>query len=154
MRKDSRLSFRISHELDKRVEIAISADPTLRDRSEFGTKAINFYLDSLKITNGEQDKIIQAILALANQIKLESKEITKLRAINNIHEPEILEHPYYESVLDLKARFIPKIQEEIAVKLATAEYDDMDKLFNYYQEKYFIEGIEHKKQIRVKEEIK
>ena len=153
MRKDSRLSFRISPELSKRVELAIFSDLNLRDRSEFGTKAVNFYLDFLKISENEQDKILQAVLALADHIKLESKEIKKLRGVNNIHEPSIFEHPRYESVLDLKERFLPEIQEEISDELANADYDDLDKLFNKYQEMFYKYGIKHKKEIRAKAEI-
>ncbi len=148
MRKDSRLSFRISPELSKRVELTISSDPNIRDRSDFGTKAVNFYLNHLKISENEQDKILQAVLALANHIKLNTTEVVKLRDIGKVHEPAIIEHPLYESILDLKGRFLPEIQEEITNKLATAEYNDLDEIFKTYQEKFFLEGIEHKKKLQ------
>ena len=155
MRKDSRLSFRISPELDKRVELTLSSNPNLRNRSEFGIKAVNFYLDYLKITENEQDKILQAVLALADHINLNSQEIIKLREIQNVYEPSIIEHPLYESILDIKERYLPEIQEEISEKLAKTEYDDLDKLFKEYQEKFFFEGIKHKKLMREKaKEIK
>ena len=153
MRKDSRLSFRISPELSKRVEFAISSDPNIKDRSEFGTKAINFYLDYLKLAESEQDKILQAVLILADHIKLNTPEIIELRELQDVHEPSIVEHPRYESILNFKERFLPEIKEEISDKLTKAEYDDIDSIFNEYQEKFYVEGIEHKKLLAEKAKL-
>ena len=54
MKKDSRLSFRISSKLDDQIEKAIMlANGDIRDRSEFGIKSVIYYLNYLASQNPE-----------------------------------------------------------------------------------------------------
>ena len=44
MAKDSRISFRISEELSKQIDqVILESEGEIRDRSEFGTKAVQYY---------------------------------------------------------------------------------------------------------------
>ena len=82
MGKDARLSFRISSILSDRIDKAIDkSDGQIRDRSEFGTKAIKFYLDYIENTQSEDEIILKAILTLANHVGEKGADITKIEKI-------------------------------------------------------------------------
>ncbi|MHA2248815.1 MAG: hypothetical protein ACXAD7_00570 [Candidatus Kariarchaeaceae archaeon] len=150
MTKDSRLSFRISPELNKRIDLMVElSSGVIRDRSELGTRAIKFFLNYLRDTADEQKVIVHALVALAKHTETESPEIQKFAKQYKIDEPPLVEsHAKYEEILYLKEKFIPEIQTEIIDKLNDATYNEIDVIYEYYQQKYHLEGIEHKAQLK------
>ncbi|MHA2252475.1 MAG: hypothetical protein ACXAD7_19070 [Candidatus Kariarchaeaceae archaeon] len=150
MPKGERLTFRISPELNKRIEIAVTqSEGSIRDRSELGTKAIQFFLEYLRGSVDQREAIIQAIVALAKLTETSSPEIQILESIYRNSEPlEKESHPKYEEILILKERFTTEIQDEIDDQLKAASFDDIDQINNFYKEKFYLEGIEQKRTIK------
>lgn len=83
--KENRLSFRINDEISLTIDnlIKISKEQTgkdeIRDRSEFGTKAVKFYIAHLLNYETNIEQIYSAIKALADKTNLSDlKEIKNL----------------------------------------------------------------------------
>ncbi|MDH5403705.1 MAG: ribbon-helix-helix domain-containing protein [Candidatus Heimdallarchaeota archaeon] len=74
--KDNRLSFIIPKELDKEVDKIVLMHENIRNRSDFGTKAILTYIEHLKQQKSRDELILQAIKSVGDQlgIKLSSVE--------------------------------------------------------------------------------
>lgn len=81
-KKESRLSFRITPELSEDIDGSIKELDTIKDRSDFGTKAVKYYLSYLKEENNIREVIQNAILALSQNIDGEElAEIKKLKKV-------------------------------------------------------------------------
>jgi hypothetical protein len=150
MRKDSRLSFRISNNLSKRIDLSIDkSEGQIRDRSEFGTKAITFYLDYIENTQSETELMLQSIVSLAEHIGLDTKEIKYVRNIldsqtllpSSISSNKTIDsHPKFSDLMDLREKFSEEIQKEISDKLRDASYSDVDIIYDEYEKNYYLEG--------------
>lgn len=78
-KKQSRLSFRISPLMSERIDMAIEhSGGDIRDRSEFGTKAVMAFLNHLEQTTDEIKIIYDALLLLGSKYNLDLPEIKKL----------------------------------------------------------------------------
>lgn len=144
MRKDSRLSFRISPLLNDRIEMAIEQSTgDIRDRSEFGTKAVEFYLDYLHSTVSENEIIINAVLKLANSFNVKLPEIEKLVQIKEKIEKRLPSaHPKYAEIIKIRDKLPKETKEEINSKLLSANYEDIDEIYEFTRERYFMKGKE------------
>jgi len=149
MGKDSRLSFRLSELLSRRIDHAIDmADGQIRDRSEFGTKAIKFYLDYIENTAAEDELILNAILSLAEHIGVQGGEIPQIKDILRERTlfPEIISsrklpehHPDFEKLMGLVDRINDdELYKELTTKLRDASYEDIAGLYQEYSEAFFL----------------
>lgn len=150
MGKDSRLSFRISSLLDERIEKAIDkSGGQIRDRSELGTKSIKFYLDFIENTKSENEVILEAILALANNVGVKGEEITK---IDQLMEEKAMipgefvsgkhpqDHPEFSKLMGIleKSKDNTNFYKELSTKLRDAAYEDVEDLYKTYSEKFLL----------------
>ena len=82
MNKTSRLSFRIEKKTSESIDLLIEDNPDIRDRTDFGTKSIIFYLENLKKNKDDMVLIIEALLSMTKPLNLEKdpdvKELKKL----------------------------------------------------------------------------
>ncbi|MDH5404029.1 MAG: hypothetical protein OEY49_16135 [Candidatus Heimdallarchaeota archaeon] len=76
--KDSRLSFRITPKLSEEIDSLVGKHDQIRDRSEFGTKAIQFFIEYLRNSTTDEQLIMKGILSLASDKNIKSKELTQL----------------------------------------------------------------------------
>lgn len=160
MRKDSRLSFRISNILSKRIDEAItSTGDQIRDRSEFGTKAIMFYLDYIENTQSEAEVMLKSIISLADHVGVNTEEINKIREMVSRQKliPTSLTgvktidlHPKFDELMELRDKFSEDVQKEISDALRDATYSEIDELLTTYEKKFYLEGTE----LRPREEKK
>lgn len=160
MRKDARLSFRISHTLSGRVDKAIHKSAgQIRDRSEFGTKAIQFYLDYIENTQSEEEIIFRAILGLSENVGYTSKEIDKIGKILNSRMliPKTLSsnkmpetHPDFEKLLELREKLDAETQKELSNKLRDITYDEITDLYETYHDQYHMKGTKKRKTEKIK----
>ncbi|MHA2503197.1 MAG: hypothetical protein ACXAE3_10020 [Candidatus Kariarchaeaceae archaeon] len=78
--KESRLSFRITPELSDEIDIVIDNFDLIKDRSDFGTKAIKLYMSYLKEELEIKETIKDAIIALADEVGADDlPEIKRLK---------------------------------------------------------------------------
>ena len=63
--KNNRISFRISDELDRHINELVRNNNQIKSRSDFGSKALEFYLSHLLSREDELKLMKRAILALA-----------------------------------------------------------------------------------------
>lgn len=68
-KKESRLSFRITPELSTEIDGLIQDYKEIKDRSDFGTKAIKLYLSYLNEDLALKDIITSSIMAIAEETK-------------------------------------------------------------------------------------
>lgn len=66
----------MNEEIEKVIQLS---DGKIRDRSEFGTKAIEFYLNYLLNTTTEREIIISAIHKLGQILDIDLPDLSKLR---------------------------------------------------------------------------
>lgn len=154
MRKDSRLSFRISNTLSTRIDDAIDrSEGQIRDRSEFGTKAITFYLDYIENTQSETELMLKSIISLADHIGLKTQEIDHVRNVltsqtllpSSISSNKTIDsHPKFNDLMELRDKFPEEIQKQISDRLRDASYNDVEELYKEYQEKFYLEGTQPK----------
>ena len=82
MNKTSRLSFRIEKNTSDSIDGLIEDNPDIRDRTDFGTKSIIFYLNNLKKNKEDMILIIDALLSMSKPMNLDKdpdvKELKKL----------------------------------------------------------------------------
>lgn len=142
MRKDSRLSFRISPRLSSRIDLAVKKSKgEIKDRSEFGTKAVDFYLNHLLSSDSDTDLIGKSILAIADKINATGTEFQVLRDL--IYDDEftpIENHPKFEELMILRERLPREQKKELSKRLFTAKYGELDKIFDEFSKKYYLEG--------------
>lgn len=80
MTKDSRISFRISDDLNEEIEKIIIMKRDIRDRSDLGNQSIEFYLRLLKNKSLEELVILRAIMGIAEKTgNTEIKEVKRLK---------------------------------------------------------------------------
>ncbi len=84
MTKESRLSFRIDEKLSHKVDIMVDKDINIRDRSDFGTQSIQFFMDVLENKESDVIKIIDAINSIAREKGYE--DIPEIKAMNKMAE--------------------------------------------------------------------
>ena len=78
-KKEARLSFRITPELSDDIDEAVDNFEEVKDRSDFGTKAIKLYIAYLKEELEIKETMKDAIVALSKEIGADSlPEIRKL----------------------------------------------------------------------------
>jgi hypothetical protein len=143
MRKDSRLSFRISESMSDRIDRAIGqTGGQIRDRSEFGTKAVQFYLDFIENAHSMEELMSKSILALADHIGIESNEIKQIRALSKqktripkmlADVPSVESHPRYNDAVNLYSELKEEEQKKLSYELRDAGYEDIDKIYQKYE---------------------
>ena len=78
--KKKRLSFRISNEMSIEIDSMIKkSQGGIRDRSEFGTKAVSHFIRYVKMEEESVEVIAKAILELAEKNSHESDAISSLK---------------------------------------------------------------------------
>jgi len=83
-KKEARLSFRITPELSDSIDETVEQFEQVKDRSDFGTKAIRLYIAYLKEELTIKQTMKDAILALSKKIGADSlPEIQKLEDFVN-----------------------------------------------------------------------
>jgi len=151
MGKDSRLSLRISKTLDERITKAIEqSDGQIRDRSEFGTKAVKFYLDYIENTKSEDELILDAILALAKRTGIHGEEFTHIeKQISNFHVPKQpvskkvpQDHPEFNKILALIEKY-NEIDDHKAIKriqqaVDDAAFEDVPGIYQKFVDEFFL----------------
>ena len=161
MGKDARLSFRISDMLSDRIDQALQhAEGQIRDRSEFGTKAIKFYLDYIENTQSEDEIILNAIVSLANHVGENGSEIARIEKIikERTMIPSLLSsnkvpesHPDFEKLIGLLEKIDDEsLYKELSTKLKDALYDDIPQLYEEYSSAFFLGKSVSKKNLKVK----
>lgn len=147
MKKNSRLSFRISNKLDNTIEKAIQqSQGEIRDRSEFGYKSVIYFLNYLAHTKTEEDVLMATILKLAKSNKIKSKAI---RSINKKHQEKLQmireidvksEHPKMSELLTIIDNLPTDIQEEYLIRLDEVEFDGIEDLYGDARNTYYLKG--------------
>lgn len=142
MRKDSRLSFRISGTLSERIDRAIEkAGGQIRDRSEFGTKSVEFYLDFIENAYSMEDLINRSIIALANHIGLNSPEITEIKQLSEqkMRIPNLVaeakrtqDHPQFENTVNLLEKLEGQDAKSLSYILRDAGYEDIEDIYQTF----------------------
>ncbi|MDH5646407.1 MAG: hypothetical protein OEZ01_10385, partial [Candidatus Heimdallarchaeota archaeon] len=130
MKKDSRLSFRLSNNLSGKIQKIIDdSNGEIRDRSEFGTKAVEFYLNSLTNSISRKLTIINALISIIDTEKLTDPDILKAKeeleaiAIKIEDSGRIRDdHPKYAELILLKTVFDRSVQREMKYEIRSATY--------------------------------
>lgn len=65
--KESRISFRISEEMEDRINNIIRKHRSIRNKSDFGVKALEHYASLLEGRDISENQIEEALLYLAKQ---------------------------------------------------------------------------------------
>jgi len=149
MGKDSRLSFRISNTLSDRVDRAIDrSDGQIRDRSEFGTKAVTFFLDYIENAVAEDELILNAILGLAKHVGEYGEEVEQIRNIlqERTMIPSVLSsnklpetHPDFQKLLGLMDQIRDEeMHEDLTNRLRDASYEDIGSIYKEYSDAFFL----------------
>ena len=81
-KKNERLSFRISEDLSDKINTIISLNPNIRDRSDLGHKALEFYIHHLSVKEKEQQKIISEV----NKLKQALRELSDFVNFTEINQ--------------------------------------------------------------------
>lgn len=138
MRRDSRLSFRISPHKSSRIDLAVKKSKgELKDRSEFGTKAVDFYLNHLLSEDSDTDLIGKSILAIAEATATTGLEIQALRdLIYDDGFSPIENHPKFEELMVLREKLPRAQKKDLSTRLFTAKYGEVDKIYSHYLEQY------------------
>lgn len=77
--KNSRISFRIADDMNDKIDHLVQIHEDIRDRSDFGNKALEFYIKYLEQTETKEQVIYRAIVSLARHSELlELEEIQEL----------------------------------------------------------------------------
>ena len=79
--KESRLSFRIDDNLSHKIDIMVDKHINIRDRSDFGTQSVQFYMDLLDKKETELAMIIKAINSVTKKTG-----ITDLPELNELNK--------------------------------------------------------------------
>lgn len=79
-KKESRLSFRITPNISDEIDKIVKKNSEIKDRSDFGTRAINLYIDYLRAEMDIKSSMKDAIVAISEKIGAEDlDEVQKLR---------------------------------------------------------------------------
>ncbi|MHA2252508.1 MAG: hypothetical protein ACXAD7_19240 [Candidatus Kariarchaeaceae archaeon] len=81
MTKESRLSFRIDDNLSHKIDIMVDKHINIRDRSDFGTQSVQFYMDLLDNKETELAMIVKAINSITKK-----SGITDLPELGDLNE--------------------------------------------------------------------
>ncbi len=80
MNKTSRLSFRIEASVSQRIDELINLNPDIRDRTDFGTKSVMYYLNALNKEEEDMTLVIRALISLAENMDMKDEaQVKKLR---------------------------------------------------------------------------
>ncbi len=80
MNKTSRLSFRIEASVSKRIDELINLNPDIRDRTDFGTKSVMYYLNALNKEEEDMTLVIRALISLAENMDMkDDAQVKRLR---------------------------------------------------------------------------
>lgn len=80
MNKTSRLSFRIEASVSQRIDELINLNPDIRDRTDFGTKSVMYYLNALNKEEEDMTLVIRALISLAGNLDMkDDAHIKKLK---------------------------------------------------------------------------
>jgi metal-responsive CopG/Arc/MetJ family transcriptional regulator len=150
MKKSSRLSFRISAKLDNKLETAVmQSNGELRDRSDFGYKAVIYYLNYLAHTKTQEDILMAALLIIADAKQIKTDEI---REVEDKYKNRLLmisaidvktEHPKFSELMTLIDNLPSYIQEGYIICLDEVDFDGIEDLYEEVRDKYFLEGKTH-----------
>lgn len=103
-------------------------------------------MDLLQISETDQDKMAAAVMAIAEFTNIKTPEITILKNLfKNEELPSKESHPMFEEIRNLQEKFSTKVQNEISKNLNKAKYNDIEEIYEHYKQKYYLEGIKHKK---------
>jgi hypothetical protein len=72
MNKTSRLSFRIEANVSQRIDELINLNPDIRDRTDFGTKSVMYYLNALEKEEEDMTLVIKALISLAESLDMKN----------------------------------------------------------------------------------
>lgn len=82
MTKESRLSFRIDEILSHKIDIMVDKTINIRDRSDFGTQAVQFYINVIENNETDITKILSAVNAIAD--KTGTNKLAEVKTMNKI----------------------------------------------------------------------
>lgn len=81
--KEDRLSFRMSPQLSSEIDTVIERYEFLRDRSDFGTKSVIYYLRYLKENKMNEELIMKAISTIIDKLNIKSTQADSLKTLYN-----------------------------------------------------------------------
>ena len=89
MNKTSRLSFRIEASVSQRIDELINLNPDIRDRTDFGTKSVMYYLNALNKDEEDMTLVIRALISLAENMNMkDDANVKKLKKAFNAYIAE------------------------------------------------------------------
>jgi metal-responsive CopG/Arc/MetJ family transcriptional regulator len=81
-KKEARLSFRITNELSEDIDKVVDQTNKIKDRSDFGTKAVSYYIAYLREELNIRESMKNAIIALSKEINAEDlPDVVKLQEL-------------------------------------------------------------------------